>query len=201
MSFENHELKDEFHMWMGYCIANWAKVEALLFQVFWVALRSPLQTAAIVYYRTPTVAGRLGLTDELVKKNLPAPTRPKSKGGHDHESVQEWAAIHDEIKNLLGVRSSLAHRPVSVRDEHYTVDEDSGAFSEILGTAWAELHVSETERFRDKEALKRPLILADLKAHRADTEFIRLRLFRFLQDTLPKHSQEFAPQHLRADLR
>jgi len=201
MSFPNDDLKNEFHMWMGYCIANWAKVEALLFQVFWAALRSPLPIAAVVYHRSPSVTSRLALTDELVKKNLPEPARLKSQGGHDHDSVIEWTAIYREINDLLAVRTRIAHQPVSVRDERYAIEEDSGGFSELLGTAWAELHMSDAESLRKNTAVKEPLRLGDLKVHRAATELIRLRLFSFLQKTLPEHAREFPPQHLRTDLR
>jgi hypothetical protein len=201
MSFSHNDLSDEFHMWLGYCIANWAKVEDLLFQVFWHALQSPLPPASIVYYRTPTLAARLGLTDELIKRVLPPPEREKSKGGHDHPSVKEWISICNDVRDLLAIRSRLAHHRVSVRDELFSIGEDDGGFSELLGTRWAEVHMSDAEILRSGKRNEGVLKLGDLKVHRADTELIRLRLFNFLKDTLQTHAQEHPAQRLRTDLR
>lgn len=62
-----------------------------------------------MFFRTPTFATRLQLTDELLRAVLPK--RAKKDGGHDHPAVKEWSGIHARIDDLLATRNALAHQP------------------------------------------------------------------------------------------
>ena len=60
------EIRDEFHMMIGYCIAEWAGIDDELFRIFQQCTGAKEKQAAIVYYRTPALNVRLGLVDEIV---------------------------------------------------------------------------------------------------------------------------------------
>jgi hypothetical protein len=49
------DLADEFHSLIGYCIAEWAKVDEELFRICWSCLGTHRERASVVYYRTPTL--------------------------------------------------------------------------------------------------------------------------------------------------
>ena len=103
---------DDFHMMIGYCIAEWAKVDDELFRIFRDGV-GPYEQSAIIYYRTPTLNARLGLTDEIVQSVLPK--RPKKSGGHYHPSVKAWKVAIEGFCNLLAIRRRIAHQPISIR--------------------------------------------------------------------------------------
>lgn len=65
---------DQFHKMVGFCITEWAHVDELIFDIFHQCV-GPLKQCAIIYYRTPGLEMRLGLTDEIVKAVLPKPAR------------------------------------------------------------------------------------------------------------------------------
>jgi hypothetical protein len=62
-------------------------VDDELFRIFRDCV-GPYEQSAIIYYRTPTLNARLGLTEEIVQSVLPK--RPKKSGGHYHPSVKAW---------------------------------------------------------------------------------------------------------------
>jgi hypothetical protein len=80
---------DDFHMMIGYCIAEWAKVGDELFRICHTALQCPKEQAAIVYYRTPTIRSRLTLTDDAVRALI---SRHKSDG-HPHDDLKFWDKV------------------------------------------------------------------------------------------------------------
>jgi hypothetical protein len=73
------ELGDEFYIMIGQCIAAWAQVDDELFRIFRSCL-GPYEQSAIIYYRTPGLDARFGLTDEIVRSVLPE--RPNPALGH-----------------------------------------------------------------------------------------------------------------------
>jgi hypothetical protein len=174
MTFTHDSASDEFHMWLGYCIANWAKVEDFLFVLFWAALQGPKEQAQLLYYRNNTFGARLGLTDDMVRLAL----RSYQRG------VSDWETLRKEIEALSKTRNRLAHHPVAFRDERVVIDEDSGGFGEVYGVAWAESFVPEGERMTRKKYQKQVLKLGDLRLHRVETEFIKARLGQFLNAML-----------------
>ena len=74
------ELADEFHMMIGYCVTHWARVDDELFRIFRHCV-GPNEQSAIIYYRTPGLDLRFGLTEELVLSLLPK--RPAKSGSHE----------------------------------------------------------------------------------------------------------------------
>jgi hypothetical protein len=98
------EVADEFHMMIGYCIAEWARVEDELFRVCHAVLRCPKEQAAIVYYRSPQLRTRLELTDELVRAVL-----PKHKSGNQpHDDLKFWTDdVLKKINDLLPIRNRI----------------------------------------------------------------------------------------------
>jgi hypothetical protein len=97
----------EFHMYVGFCITAWAKVEEQLFRICVECLKTSDEKTAIVYYRTPSLSARLELLDELVRATLPRKLR--KSGGHDLPIVKSWKDIYGEAKNLLGTRRRIAN--------------------------------------------------------------------------------------------
>jgi hypothetical protein len=100
----------EFYEWIGHCITQWSAVEKELFRICFSVINCNYGTAAIIYYRTPTIEARISLADELVKFLLPE--RERENGGHDHPLVKEWAGIVTELRAIIPQRNLLAHSPV-----------------------------------------------------------------------------------------
>jgi hypothetical protein len=182
------ELRDTFHMMIGYCIAEWANVDDELFRIFRDCV-GPAEQCSIIYYRTPGLDVRLNLTDEIVKSVLPKTAR--KSGGHDHVSVKSWKAAIKDFRDLLGVRRRIAHHPNTIKygaswplilDLRYLLAPQS----------WFEIYVSQHEQLRSGElpALK----LDDLKAHLTAVEALRARLQYFFSDVLTtRESTSSAP--------
>jgi hypothetical protein len=161
-------------MWLGYCIADWARVEELIFLIFRAAVQTPKETAELLYYRNKTLSGRLSLTNEVVRAAIVS----------NQVGVKSWTQIEREIESLLATRNRLAHHPVALRDERHSINEDSSGFSELIGVAWAESFVPEGERSSRKKKHPDVLKIGDLKLHHSETEFVRLRLYNFLNEML-----------------
>jgi hypothetical protein len=162
---------DDFHMMIGYCVAEWANVDDELFRIFHNCV-GPLEQSAIIYYRTPTLNARLGFTDEIVQSVLPK--RPKKSGGHYHLSVKAWKDAIQGFCKLLGTRRRIAHQPISVR--HGPSWPLSLDLSWILGPpSWFEIYVGQHEQLRSGGDLP-PLKVDDLKEHLTDVAALRIRL-------------------------
>src|SRR5271163_2220003 len=117
------ELGDEFHLMVGYCIAAWARIDDELFRIFRACV-GPYKQSAIIYYRTPGLDMRLGLTDELVLSVLPK--KDRKSGGHDHPSVKAWKAAKSGFSDLLAIRRRIAHHPAEVKTAPYGRDHRLG---------------------------------------------------------------------------
>lgn len=174
---------DDFFAWLGKCITAWARVEDHLFEICVHSLGATKQRTAIVYYRTPTLDGRLNLTDELVRTVLPI--REKKRGGHDHEDVLAWKKVRNEITSLLPTRNRLAHHPVLEKQAiqvsvPYAVPISSAASDLLGGFSWYESYVSDAERLRGRHEDVKPLTAPDLSSHRVDVEMLitTLEIFR-----------------------
>jgi hypothetical protein len=172
---------DEFLMWVGICVTEWARIEEQLFHLCEKALNTRVERAAIVYYRTPTIDARLKLVDELVRSVLPK--RERKVGGHDHPDLKEWNALQNEITDLLSTRRRIAHHPVAAYIE--TVGRRLG---ELEAKTWLEIYVSDAERLRERASDMVPLKQDDLVQHTMKVQAAVTRLAKFLRETLPKHS-------------
>jgi hypothetical protein len=170
----------EFLMYVGYCITTWADVEEKLFDILWKCLKCPPEQAAIVYYRTPNLDGRLSLTDELVKHALPKPKR--KSGGHPHPDVKQWNELEAKFRQLLSVRRRIAHHPF----HSMTFPASHGLLS---GYTSVQIWISEEEKLRGKADAVQPLLLGDLKAHHILILDLASSLAIFAETTLAKYVQ------------
>src|ERR1700731_2781989 len=135
----------EFFQRVGQCITQWSEIENELFRLCHLSLRCTLRRAAIVYYRTPSIEGRIALTDELIKSFLPQ--RDKKAGSHDHPSVKEWKDIISEIRSLLPQRNMIAHSPIQPVqiDIMMSVPRFSGRFRKVREEYIVESYRSKAE--------------------------------------------------------
>ncbi len=178
------ELGDEFHMMVGYCIAEWARVEDKLFQICQRCLGCSPQRAAIVYFRTPTIRSRLELTDELIRTVLP--NLKKKAGDQDHPDLKLWTKLLKDFKEPLEIRNRMAHHPVWF---HLVSGSDPANLS--MPEWYFFIHISnqERQRGRPKElSPSDPLIIADLKSHLNAVGKLKDRLHNFLYNMLEKHA-------------
>jgi hypothetical protein len=172
---------DEFYRMMGQCIAEWAKVDDELFRIFHACL-GPLRQSAIIYYRTPGLDLRFGLTEELVLSILPK----RQSGSHKHDDVKAWKGATTGHDSLLSVRRRIAHQAVTPK-EAITVRRSAGGGVEAVPISWFEIYASQNELMREKEANATPLTIGDLKAHYFCVMGLQERLRGFYHDVLLKH--------------
>jgi hypothetical protein len=170
---------------MGECVSAWAWVDETLFKIFKACVGPPAQ-CAIIYYRTPGLDVRLGLTNEIVKSVLP---KPKVKnGGHPHSSVKTWDALRKEMVSLLHTRRRVAHHPV-----HITIwgsEDENGKVSDVsLELTSFEIFVSSHEQSRDDEKVFQPLTMTDLKNHATAVQQLSENMELFMSRELATHVQ------------
>jgi hypothetical protein len=152
-------LGDEFFLMVGNCITEWARVEDALFNICWRCLGGSKETAAIVYYRTPSIDVRMSLTDELVKSVLPK--RARKSGGHDHSDVKLWNDIETDFRDLQQPRNQIAHHPVTVQQRRFSANDAVGT---PIFESWFEIYVSQAEQLRERSTRFKPMRVDDLRA-------------------------------------
>lgn len=177
----------EFFQRVGQCITQWSEIENELFRLCHLSLRCTLRRAAIVYYRTPSIEGRIALTDELIKSLLPQ--RDKIDGGHDHPSVKEWNNIISEIRSLLPQRNMIAHSPIQpVQINIMKFDPPySRRFRKVREEYMVESYRSKAEIYRGK-AKQITLSPKDLLNHHTSVKTFVKKLYLFratISSTLP----------------
>jgi hypothetical protein len=186
-------LSDEFHMMMGYCIAEWAAVDQELFKIFHLCV-GRLTPSAIVYYRMSGLNPRMDATDEIVKSMLQP--EPKKSGAHDSPDVEAWKAALGDGRRLLEDRRRIAHHPTGMRFKGANFDFASDPnlvrlkLQELTGF---EIYVSYTERRRPKSAKLSALGIDDLKSHLVAVTALRDRLNHFFNDVLLNRPELFPP--------
>lgn len=184
------ELADEFHMMVGYCIAKWARVDDELFQIFRDCI-GPYEQSAIIYYRTPGLDLRFGLTSEIVMSILPKPQKP---GVHEHPSVKAWKTATDDFENLLSTRRRIAHQPVKMETgRHQFAGPFNTTLFNTLPPSWFEIYVNQHERLRKRSAKLPPLRIPDLKSHLIAVDSLAQRLNHFYHTVLTKRAAESPP--------
>jgi hypothetical protein len=186
------ELADEFHIMVGQCIGAWAQVDDELFRIFQDCV-GPLEQCAIIYYRTPGLDVRFGLTDEIVRSVLPK--KEKADGGHDHPDLVAWNKAKKGFSDLLGVRRRIAHQPIDIKHgiTFGGVTLPTRFPGGMLAESWFEIYVGQHERLREKEAKVLPLKIGDLKDHLSATLNLRARLYAFFHQTLTKPHEASPP--------
>jgi hypothetical protein len=182
------ELGDEFHMMVGYCIAEWANVEDLLFKICAQCLSCSMERAAIIYFRTPNIDARLTLASELVKTVLPR----QQPGTRPHPDVKLWDTLAADFRELLQTRNRLAHHPVMARTNFSVLGSGGAGAGLSLLESWFEIYVSNQERLRGRSKKLKPLIIADLKKHAERTQEIKGQLRSFTEGTLAKHNATYS---------
>ena len=179
------KIADEFYMRVGECVTAWAEVEEELFRIFRYCV-GPLRQSAIIYYRTPGLEPRFGLTNEIVLSILPA----KQPGDHHHLSVKAWKEAKGDYQSLLSFRRRIAHQPVRFREggPDWLSAPNILEISDILSLGalpWLEIATSEHEALRDKAG--DPITVEQLLAHKVGVIKLRDRLKQFYSDVLLKH--------------
>jgi hypothetical protein len=194
-SKRSRNIGDEFHMMVGYCIAEWAKVDNELFLIFRDCV-GPYEQSAIIYYKTPGLDARFSLTDEIVRSVLPKPAR--KSGGHQHHSVKAWGTAIKGYQELLAARRRIAHHPVAIRMQPLVF---SSVFnSATLGSvtisgapSWYEIYVNQHERLRGKSSDLPALRADDLRCHFRSVGALGDRLHHFFDGVLRKFDAESPP--------
>jgi hypothetical protein len=156
-----HQDEREFARLVGECITTWAFVDRQIFRLFALHLETKSKRAAIVYYRLPTLAGRLDLTDALLKNEL-------SKRVFE----TKWRPICIDTRNLLAVRAVIAHQP-PIRTGTGRGQKAIYLFS--IHVEPDELEVKSFEKLRGKKSLG----MKDLREHTNQVEKIVERLQTF----------------------
>jgi hypothetical protein len=178
---------DTFSMMVGYCIAQWASVEDILFLICHHALSCPRPQAAVVYYRTPQLDARFTLVSDLLSFILPQ----TESGGAKHDDVKEWDSIEKHFKNnLLPVRNRIAHHPVGMR---YEAISSLHVSRDVHIDSWFHIYESSQERLRGRPP-KSELLIGDLRNHLMATAKAKARLYQFHHERLIKHVQAQFPQ-------
>jgi hypothetical protein len=183
---------DEFHLYVGYCIAAWARVDDALFEICRGCL-GPTEQSAIIYYRTPGLDLRFKLTDELVLSILPR--RQRKSGGHDHPDVKAWPRAIARHEDLLAIRRRIAYYPVANQAQPAVpVVYGSFAYGETPYGALDlepsfQIYASHHERMRQREADQKPLKKSSLREHVADVWELMGRLRHFDRDTFSRYAK------------
>jgi|HubBroStandDraft_6_1064221.scaffolds.fasta_scaffold307828_1 hypothetical protein len=173
--------RDEFHMKIGDCIAEWAGIDDELFRIFQHCTGAKEQQAAIIYYRTPGLNVRLGLVDEIVRSVLPQ-TQP---GGKDHPTLVRWKAINSDCNDLFGTRRRIAHQPVRAQETLVPMPRLKAPYyatTNMMSQASFEIYMTEIEKCRGKDTT--PLKLKDLQNHQKRTSEVRLQMKVFFEEVL-----------------
>jgi hypothetical protein len=176
------EASDEFYMWVGMCIADWAKIDGLVFGICHKSLGCKAEKAAVVYFKSPALEVRITLTQELVESIL-----PKTPNGKPiHPDLKAWNAIIKSLAELKSTRNRIAHHPVATR---FAPRPDRDTPEGTAYEFWIENHLSHEEGLRGRsQDVKQPLKVEDLKDHHLATIKLNMALYDFLEHVLPTYS-------------
>jgi hypothetical protein len=189
------ELSDEFHMMIGYCVAEWAAVDDALFLILRDCI-GPYEQSAIIFYRTPSLDARFNLTDEIVRSVLPKPAR--KDGGHEDVRVMKWKEAIGDYSNLLATRRRIAHQRVGIRMKvTFGHTSKTSAFNER--PSWYEIYTNQHESLRGKKSDLQSLGLQDLCDHWVKVKALSERLYGFLHGVLTKHGAKSSPRSPQRD--
>jgi hypothetical protein len=129
---------------------------------------------------------------ELVYSALPK--RPDREGAHDHPDLKQWKAIHTNVKQLLSVRSRIAHHPAKggaalcyINSNDIVPMGTSVSLNEARFTRVDLLNVSAAEGLRGKHKTYKPLRTADLDVHYSAVKSAAESLSQFRTSKLQTH--------------
>lgn len=136
----------EFFELVGRCVKEWATIEVHLYDVCRLIFKADPKHVAIVYYRTPTISGRLALAESLVATLFPQ----RKAGRRSNPKALEWTQITKDLRPLLKIRNLLAHAPVGQAHQTEWIEE-AGAI-EALHTRFLFVTTGRPERLTGKTA-------------------------------------------------
>jgi hypothetical protein len=170
----------KFYEAVGRCIKIWAGVENYLFDICVELLETSPQIAGVIFFRTPTIDARLTLVSDLfLARFLP---RGLKSGDHMPKIIDDWQAIHVDLKNRLGPRNLAAHSPVST-SYFGKVDQTTGDW---IGesTWWVREHAADAVRPKSgkiRTDQRKELGTEALLAHVEEIKPIIKRMVRLLE--------------------
>lgn len=112
MKKTQEELRDDFHMFLGYCVAAWAKVDVALFDVFRECVGCGDQEAAIIYYRLSGMEPRFTLVKELIGSAFAIKDADGVVETVNSAAIKAWDKIEKLRSGLLEERRIIAHQEV-----------------------------------------------------------------------------------------
>lgn len=171
---------DQFHMMMGYCIATWAGVDDVLFNIFQECV-GPREQCAIIWYRLNQLSGRIELVDEIVRSVLP---KPGKEGEHAHPDVKAWEAAKAGYGDLLSTRARIAHQPITMSFEYKKLE----TAPIVQHSTYFEIAVGRHEKLRAKAARQPSLQLKDLENHVKEVAIFQQRLLDFAKSVRLKRA-------------
>ena len=171
-----HKDHEDFFKWVGICIKEWAYIEKVIFDLCSYVLKADRKHVAIIYYRTPTLEGRLALTNDLLQSIF-----PKKAGEHDNPKLVIWTKIFKEIRNLAPARNVLAHSPIRYKVSIKAQIDKTGQPAKVINQeSWIEIATSENERLKTGE--DKSYRVDDLPKYHAAVRALWDRLLNFHND-------------------
>jgi hypothetical protein len=168
------DLGEEFMMFLGMCITEWANVEDEVFEIFHAVLSTDHRRTAILFYNVPTLESRLNLCSELLTTIFPQPV--KKNGGHKNADHKAWDKLLAAIKDAMKTRNRLAHSPVAP----FLASGQNWLKAIARGEAIRfRLYTPLPKKNRQKHAGEGPIELGDLKVHLATVAELVGQLQRF----------------------
>jgi hypothetical protein len=190
---ENREFqqdkRDAFMALLGTCITEWAWIEEEIYKICQLILGTVSEHTSIVFYRTPTLEGRLSLADELMGTIFPKP----ENGEHLHFDAGIWSKLLSDLRFQMPIRNQLAHSPTGAGIFGFT-DERTGKIDEIVEIKM-QSYPHDQEMHRPKKPNRKLLHHEDLETHLNAVRAIYSRLRTFRLDTLPPHVKKVFPQN------
>lgn len=99
------EQGDRFYAAIGRCIAEWARIDRLMFELCETVLKTDEKLAAIIYYKQNTIGNKRQLVEELCGAGLSEAEQKSLK--------PTW----DFVETYLWIRNAVAHYPTEIQFE------------------------------------------------------------------------------------
>lgn len=169
-------LGEEFMMFLGMCITEWAHIDDHVFEAFLAILDADYRRTAILFYNIPTLDSRLDTCSELLTTVFPE----VKTGEHQHKDQEAWCDLVKATKDAMKTRNRLAHSPVAP----FLASGNNWLKAISQGEAIQfRLYTPLPKKNRKKHAKEGSIDLADLKAHLATVAELSGRFQRW-QDAL-----------------
>lgn len=154
--------RDKFLCLIGESITVWSFIDRALFILFDKALVATTQKAAIIYYKSPTLRGRVSLLDALLKHVL------------KNRSLEAWKKINRRIEDLAAIRNVIAHEP----------PKRLGTSRKGRAVYIYSLHVEPAKRLAGRPA--NVMYAKDLRSHIRQAEKLERSISQFVGVLIPR---------------